>query len=98
MVQGRIGKQSRRFRAPQRIALDEGVGGKAEMIVELADHAQRQRALARHDLGDASAIAQDRLQVGAVEPALFHRESHQRDRIGRVDAVVLRFISFDKRG
>lgn len=60
------------------------------------NHAQRESALAIEDFGDARAPAQNPFEILSRQPLLLHAEADGRDRIGRVDGVVLRLIGFDE--
>jgi hypothetical protein len=68
-----------------------------EPIVEAADHADRQAALAVQHLGDARAGADDWLESLPGESLLLHPKQDCFDGIGRVHRVMFGLVSVDER-
>jgi hypothetical protein len=66
-------------------------------MVEPANHLQRERALALHDLVDAAAASDHSDQRAQVESLLFKPKANRCDWVGRVDGKVLLLLGFDQR-
>jgi hypothetical protein len=65
--------------------------------VQTADHIDRQPSTAVEHFRDASAAAQDSLQVLACEGLLLHPEFDRLDRIRRIDRMLLVLMGVDQR-
>jgi hypothetical protein len=65
--------------------------------MQAPDHANRQAALAVQDLRNARSRSDERFQVLAREPLLFHGELDRLDRIRRLHRVMLGLVGIDKR-
>ena len=64
--------------------------------MQLADHRQAERPPLRQYLGHAPAPADELADVRSLQPALLHDELDQRDRVRRLDRVMLGLIGFDE--
>lgn len=63
-----------------------------------ADHAQAERALPIHDLGNLALALEVRLQIGGLEFFLLHAEADGIDGIGSRDGEVLLLVFLDEQG
>src|ERR1700694_5829538 len=65
--------------------------------MQTPDHFQRQPPVSVQNLGDASARANDPLQVPSGEPLLLHAELDRLDGVSWVHRIVLSLIGIDER-
>src|SRR5690348_10089095 len=75
---------------------DQYICGDPESLMQAADHCDRQSALSVHDLGNASAGADDLLQVSPGQSLLLHPKLDRFDRIRRIHRMVFCLIGIDK--
>src|SRR5438309_9884528 len=72
------------------------LGRNAQLIVQAADHVDRQPTTAVEHLGNPGTSTENALQILAREALLLHPEFDRLDRVGRINRMVRAFISVDQ--
>src|SRR5260370_23369236 len=78
--------------APLMGSPNQKIGGNAKLRPDTADHRDRERPLARHNLRNTRPAADDRLEILSRQPLLLHPEPYGSHRIRSVNDVMLRFV------
>src|SRR6185312_3664350 len=75
---------------------NENLCGDSKLVVQSANHIDRQAALAIEHLRDTGPSTQDLFQVFACQPLLFHPKLDRLDWVRRVHRIVLGLVGLDE--
>src|SRR6266403_2563932 len=67
---------------------DKYIGGNAKVLMQTADHIDRQAAFSVHDFRDACACSNQRFEIFPGQAKLLHPELDGFDRVGRIHWIV----------
>ena len=74
---------------------DKYIGGNAKVLMQTADHIDRQAAFSVHDFRDACACSNQRFEIFSGQALLLHPELDRFNRVGRIHWIVPGFIGVD---
>ena len=77
---------------------NQDLGRNSESLMEAADHLERKRTLAVHNLMNPTAPADDSDQSVRIQSLLFESKSNRFDRVRRIDWEMFLFVRFNQRG